>query len=216
MLRYKQGVRKPDAGAIKLRYVEFTVPDGTNWAGVRLRLAWRDASLVVDLIPQVAFFNAAQSRWVHITSDEIEGGLLAGITNLDTRAARMYAGSREERVLILSRLARSGITFAKLDDMSPPPGLFDGGNISVEVGFTINKGIRRCMAKYAFNYLAFVCGTAFVLEEDFDIVRRFIRYGNMPSYPIVVEQLGPILRDDSQGRRQTSGHLMTLDWAVWL
>ena len=139
---------------------------------------------------------------------------MAGITNLDTRAARMYAGSREERVLILSRLARSGITFAKLDDMSPPPGLFDGGNISVEVGFTINKGIRRCMAKYAFNYLAFVCGTAFVLEEDFDIVRRFIRCGNMPSYPIVVEQLGPILRDDSQGRRQTSGHLMTLDWAA--
>jgi len=58
-----------------MRYVNFTLPDGSDWAGVRLRLAWQDEGLVVDLIPQVAFLNKLESRWIHITEDEIEAKL---------------------------------------------------------------------------------------------------------------------------------------------
>jgi hypothetical protein len=32
------------------------------------------------------------------------------------------------------------MTFGKLENMGPPAGLFDGGDIEVEVTFTINKG----------------------------------------------------------------------------
>jgi hypothetical protein len=85
MLRYQRGTKTPDTKGLRLRYVEFTIPEGSNWSGVRLNLAWRDG---------------------------------------------------------------------------PPAGMFSGGDISVEVTFTVNKGIRRCMAKYSFNFLAFVCGPA--------------------------------------------------------
>lgn len=70
------------------------------------------------------------------------------------------------------------------------------------------------MAKYALNFLAFVCVAAFVLERDFDVIRRFIRYGETPGYDLVRERFGPILRDDSAARRQTSGHLLTVNWAA--
>jgi hypothetical protein len=214
MLRYQRGTRVPNTGGLNLRYVEFTIPEGSDWSGVRLKLAWRDGRLVVDLITQVAFFDKAKSRWVHLTDREIEAGVLSQTPTLETKAVRLYARSLEDRDAILKLLEKNGITLVKLDDMNLPAGMFDGGDISVEVTFTINKGIRRCMAKYSFNFLAFVCGAAFVLDRSFDVIRRFIRYGDTPEYPVVVERFQPILRDDSRTRRQTSGHLLTVSWAA--
>jgi len=213
MLRYRRGTKVPQTGTLNLRFVEFAIPDGSEWSGVRLNLAWRDGGLIVDLITQVAFYDRATSRWVHLTGREIKAGALSH-SKLDTTTVRIYARSLEDRDGILKLLERNGITFGKLDNMIPPPGLFDGGDISVEVTFTINKGIRRCIAKYSFNFLAYVCGSVFVLHKDFDVIRRFIRYGDMPAYPVVVETFQPILRDDSSTRRQTPGHLLTVNWAA--
>ncbi len=214
LLRYQHGTKAPDRETLRLRYVEFTLPEGSTWAGVRLTLAWRDGKLVVDLISQVALFDRATSRWVHFSDAEIEAGAVSKMTKVDTKNARIYGRSTEDRNRLLALLARHGISFGRLDDMDAPEGLFQGGDIEVEVTFTITKGIRRCMAKYAFNFLAFVCGVAFVLERDFDRIRRFIRYGETPEYDLVRERMGPILQDDSATRRQTSGHLLTVNWAA--
>jgi hypothetical protein len=59
-----------------------------------------------------------------------------------------------------------------------------------------------------------VSGAAFVLEPDFDTTRRFIRYGETPEYDLVRDRFGPILRDDSATRRQTNGHLLTVNWGA--
>jgi hypothetical protein len=214
LLRYQVGAKTPDREMLGLRYVEFTVPEGSAWAGVRLNLAWREGKLVVDLISQVAFFDRATSQWVHFSDAEIETGALSNVTTVDTKNARIYGRSADDKDRLLALLAQHGISFGRLDDMNAPEGLFQGGDIEVEVTFTINKGIRRCMAKYAFNFLAFACGVAFVLERDFDTIRRFIRYGETPEYDLVRERFGPILRDDSATRRQTSGHLLTVSWAA--
>jgi hypothetical protein len=214
LLRYQCGVKAPDKETLRLRYVEFTLPEASEWAGVRLNLSWRDEKLIVDLVSQVAFFDRATSQWIHFSDVEIETEALSQFTTLDTKTARIYGRSTEDRDRLLTLLARHGIRFGKLDDIDAPEGLFQAGDIEVEVTFTINKGIRRCMAKYAFNFLAMVSGAAFVLERDFDAVRRFIRYGETPPYDLVHERFGPILRDDSATHRQTSGHLLTVEWAA--
>lgn len=82
----------------------------------------------------------------------------------------------------------------------------------VEVTPNVNQGIRRCVAKYAFNYLALVCGSEFVRGRDFDVVRQFIRHGGVSPYPLVVASSWPILYDDRPSARQTGGHLLTLSW----
>lgn len=214
MLRYKRGIKKPKRENLVMRYVQLTVPEGAEWAGVRLGLAWRDDRLVVDLYSQVAFREKDSDRWVHITSDELTDQKLRRKPELDTSTARFYARSAEDRDALLAKLAALGVTFSKLDDMAPPKNLFDGSDVTVEITFTVNKGIRRCIAKYAFNHLALVAGSAFVLESDFDPIRRFIRYSEEAPYELVVERYGPILRDDSRSRRQTDGHLMTINWSA--
>jgi len=212
--RASRGAKSPDRETLRFRYVEFTIPEGSAWTGVRLNVSWRDGKLVVDIISQVAFFDRATSQWVHFSDVELEADALSNLTTLDTKTARIYGRSAEDRDRLLTLLARHSIRFGRLDHIDTPEGLFQGGDIEVEVTFTINKGIRRCMAKYAFNFLALVSGTPFVLERDFDAIRRFIRYGETPGYELVRERLGPILRDDWETRRQTSGHLLTVNWAA--
>ena len=200
---------------LRLRYVECTLPEGSAWSGVRLNLACVTDGSWSTSSARSRFSIVPMSRWVHFSDAEIETGALSSITTLETKNARIYGRSGEYRNRLLALLAKHGITFGKLEDMSGPPVfLFDGGEIAVEVKFTINKGIRQCMAKYAFNFLAFVVGSAFVLETDFDVTRRFIRYGDTPGYDLVRERFGPILRDDSAMHRQTSGHLLTVNWWV--
>jgi hypothetical protein len=98
-------------------------------------------------------------------------------------------------------------------EVLPAPSAFrTGGEISVEVTFIINKSIRRCMAKYAFNFLAFTSGNVFALSNDFDALRQFVRYGLEPEYPLVVEAFDPILQDDTAYHRQTTGNLLTVNW----
>jgi hypothetical protein len=211
--RYELGVKEPAREILQPRYVEFTLPRESTWAGVRLNLAWGQGKLIVDLICQAAFLDRSTSRWVHFSESEIEAGAVAKQTTLDTKNVRIFGPSAADRARLLTLLARHGFRFGRLEDIDAPDGHFPNGDIEVEVTFTIDKVIRRCMAKYAFNFLAYAYGGTFVLERDFDTIRRFIRYGETPEYDLVLERFGPILQDDSVTRCQTFGHLLTVGWA---
>jgi hypothetical protein len=214
MLRHQRGAtRSADGQALRLRYVEFTLPEDSAWPGVRLQLVWRGERLLVEPLPQTGFLDTATRRWVFLTSDEIRRGALRNHSTLDTRSFRLYARP-EEQPGMLALLEEHGVVLGKLEDLPTPPEFLTGGDISVEVTFTINKGIRRCMAKYAFNFLAFTRGADFLLAKDFDALRGFIRYGEDAGYPLVVEALEPILQDDTARKRQTAGHLLTVNWTA--
>lgn len=64
----------------------------------------------------------------------------------------------------------------------------------------------------AFNYLARMMGPDFVLRHDFDPIRVFVRDGAIQPYRVVTGNQTPILADDEFLRRQTSGHLIVLQW----
>jgi len=213
MLRYQNGVKTPEIGAVHLPYVAFTVPDGNDWSGVRLSLMNDESGLRVQLIPQVAFFDSSQGRWVHVTGVEIDAGWLSNRADLKKSQMRIYAGSPEDLEIMALKLSENGVNFRKAGDLLPPQGLLKDSQIWVEITFTINQGIRRCVAKYAFNHLVLACGAEFVLGPDFDMIRRFIRHGGPTPYPTVVETFRPILHDDLPSARQTNGHLLTLSWA---
>ena len=213
MLRYRSGATPSTEKPLRLRYVQLTLPDESAWAGMRLELVWRDGRLLVNPLNQVGFLDSTTKKWVYLTREEITEGALQQHATLDTRSFRLFAHP-DDQPTMLDLLQRHGVALGRLEDLPPPSG-FDGmSEVSVEVTFTINKGIRRCMAKYAFNFLAFTCGPRFVLDQDFDPIRHFIRHGSETEYPLVVEALEPILRDDTKHRRQTSGHLLTINWAA--
>jgi hypothetical protein len=213
MLRYRSGVRTPPEGFINLRYVELAIPEGKDdWSGVRLKLINGQDGLRVSLIPQAAFFDQNQKRWVHVTADEIDV-LLPKRPDLKKGQIRIYARSSQEYSAVVSKLSEHAVNFRKAGELQCPERLLQAPEMEIEVTLTVNQGIRRCIAKYAFNYLALVCGSEFARGRDFDIVRQFVRYGGRPRYPLVVASSRPILYDDRASARQTDGHLLTLSWA---
>jgi hypothetical protein len=214
MLRYRRGVRTPRAGVVNLPYVDLAIPEGNDdWSGVRLMIMNEDDGLRVSLIPQAAFFDEGQGKWVHATSDDLDGGLLTERPELKKGQIKIYARSSQEYDVVVSKLSEHGVNFRKAGELQLPAGLIEAPEMEVEVTFTLNKGIRRCIAKYAFNYLAFVCGSEFVRGSDFDVIREFIRYGGVRPHPLVIASSRPILYDDRPAARQTDGHLLTLSWA---
>jgi hypothetical protein len=210
VLRYARGVRVIDAVGVQPKFVELSLPDGNAWSGVRLKLVPGDKALEVQIIPQVALLEIATGRWIRLTLTEIDQGALAARPDLHRSQIRIHAASSEEGDQVLSRLRAHGIDFKKTGDLEPPTDILRSKEVLVEFTYTINRTMRRCVAKYAFNYLTFSAGVEFVLGPDFDITRRFIRFGDMPSFPLVKEEFRAILRDDSPESRQTNGHLVTV------
>jgi hypothetical protein len=135
LLRYQLGAKVPDQETLQLRYVEFTLPEGSTWAGVRLNLSWRDGKLVADLISQVALMDHATSKWVHFSEIEIEDDALSKSTALDMKTARIYGRSKDDRDRLLVLLAQRGISFGRFDDIKTPPEFFQSDDIEVEVTF---------------------------------------------------------------------------------
>lgn len=213
LLRYRLGVKTPDLGPIDLRYVEFAIPPGSDWSGVRLRLVQDESGPKLKILPQAAFLDPLAGEWTHFTSNEMRPGFLSDRPDLKKAPLRIYAGSYEENETVIAKLRLEGIDFRKEGDLKLPESLVNALDIEVEVSFTVNQGIRRCIAKYAFNYMTSICGTAFALGSDFNLVRRFIRFDEIPPYPLVATSFSPILYDDSPLRRQTNGHLLTVEWA---
>lgn len=48
-----------------------------------------------------------------------------------------------------------------------------------------DQKISRAIAKIGFNYLAYCQGVKFVLQDDFDPMRKYIRTGAKPDFPVL-------------------------------
>lgn len=86
--------------------------------------------------------------------------------------------------------------------------------ILCDVEGEIDRCIFRAVAKISFNYLAYWHSSNFVYQSDFDNARRFIRFGEKPTCPIVAVAQKPILADEPIEGKRRLGHLVTLNWAI--
>ncbi len=114
--------------------------------------------------------------------------------------------------MVVAKLAEHGINYTQAGSLPHADEVLGSGGSEVEVSFTLNTNIRRCIAKYALNYPACVCNSRFTLAREFDAVREFARNGRLPDYQLVRSHFNPILADDEQTSRQTDGHLIVLSW----
>jgi len=88
--------------------------------------------------------------------------------------------------------------------------------VSIETDIRLDKTIMRGYCKIAFNYLAYVAGTGFVLYNEFNPIRTFIRKGEGESDHFISVNLMPILHEDQWlekfGAKVTQGHLIYVKW----
>ena len=189
----------------------FTAALPGEWDGLRLALVAEDGDAVVTPVPQVGLPRREDTGWIFLIESELTDLQRPLPDDFDRQGDISVIGPTHEiQQRLIGLLRERGVHFHEKGDFALPRPESD--QIAVYVRTKIDPVVKRCIAKYAFNYLAYVMGREFALLPDFDATRAYIRHDVFPGYPVVLADDVPILRTDTRVRRQTNGHLLTLNW----
>ena len=189
----------------------FALADEGKWTGFRLMLRDDAGTVVVGPVPQVRFCSSQGNEQIFVTELELENPDESLLKKIDLNGEiAIFSPSESVEGNLIEALTRMGVEFKK-EGNAPFPKI-DETDIEVEVQTKIDQIVKRCVAKIAFNYLTYTSGAAFVHGDNFNVVRSFIREGQVPDYLLVRVTDDPILSDDQRHYRQTDGHLVTVNW----
>lgn len=217
VVRYLSGL-KADTRRARL-------PRATRFRGTYLRqhLDWRpDPSGVgytCQVVPQVGFatWESHGREWRYFRLDDLESA--GQDTTLDTSAAKLVGVEAECREKVEAALAAAGICPSQYSHDAPclpnlPPGT---GQADVDLVFhtLVDTPVKRCMAKIAFNYLAYVTEkrtgrSDWLMSAEFDAVRAFVRQSDGQPDPTLA--LVHVRMRSATGKGDAVGHLAALTW----
>lgn len=173
----------------------------------------------IDLEPvtQAGFFNKDKQEYDYFEPQDMPTAkeLKEHGYELEKKIIDLIANNDEDMNCLLRVLKEKGMDI-KLGKEIEWPENKEGRKTLVKVIPIIDRIIYRGLSKIAFNYLAHVVGKDFVLLEDFNGIRNFIRYdeGNSNDYFCGKEQ--PILYEDrilgKYNMKVTEVHLIIVEW----
>jgi hypothetical protein len=212
-LRLRHGIKPSKEYAdIPYKRLTITIPEGQgDWTGVKV--AYQPPS--VHLLPQVGFLRQNTRDNVYFTLPEIEKGLvLDNVYVAKGSKVKIVANTKEEYDKLITLLKKKNISLETEKEFSSVK--LDEGELRVIVQVYIDHIIVRGIAKIGFNYMAKMCGAAFAWNEDFNTIRQFIRYNELPPGELretIEPSNRPLLADDDVNRRRF-GHILYLEWDI--
>lgn len=200
-----------DSNELLKNRIKLTLATNDRFNGLILEFGVYESELAVTLIPQVGFLNTNDESWTYISEYEISNTSIPLPENIDKNKLLIFFNSEEMKQRLIKKLSDRGITYTDEFEENHLP-IIEGGEIPVELKATVDKMVFRCIAKISFNYLAHIMGIDFVIQDMFNPIREFIRWGKDPNYKIIEVLDEPILHYDRPKYRQTNGHILTAEW----
>jgi HNH endonuclease len=213
-LRFRHGVKdadefKPSASGRQSR-LALRLSEGP-FAGclVTRRYSQQKGEIEVTPLPQVGFL---------LPDDCYQYFLLNEIPALTELQEKGFRGDRPHAIRglvvdaeALTRiLGERGIPFRLAGIDEPPTDPLK--TILCELEGRIDHVILRAIAKISFNYLAKWQGPNFMHRPEFDMARRYIRYGTLPDYEMMkVDEIAILEGEPIEGPR-LKGHIITTCW----
>lgn len=81
-----------------------------------------------------------------------------------------------------------------------------------EVEREVDDIIFRAVAKIGFNYLAYWEGADFVIQNSFNPIRNYIRWGEKPEIPLRGMRKGHCFSDERCSNKKRLGHIIAINW----
>ena len=129
-----------------------------------------------------------------------------------SRVQYFYTSPAEEEELRarLRDLGFPATQHIRKDTILPQP------EMTTRVSYLFDTIIRRCVAKMAFNYLAYALSedSRLLLRADFDRVRTFVRDGTLAEDEIVSPIGSPRLTEESRKGSLVDGHMIGVGWSA--
>jgi HNH endonuclease len=212
-LRFTHGVK--DASDFKSppgRHTRVTLKYAEGeFAGrfVARRFSKEKRAIEVTPLPQVGFLLSPTDRYEYFLLDDIPPLEVLQEKGFSGDRPRAIHGLAVDLEVLTQILGDRGIPF-RVTDFDSPTDRPD--TILCEFEGTIDHVIRRAVAKIAFNYLAKWQGAEFLHRREFDIARRYIRYGTLPDYQMMqIDEVAILEREPLEGPR-VLGHIITTSW----
>jgi hypothetical protein len=213
--RLRHGM-KPKEPLKNRRRIKSRIRSGP-WKGVIVRDKYlaETGHIAIEPVVQAGFYHTERNEYDFFEPNDIPSGkeLVKRGYTVNNFQIWLIAKDGEELDKLIGKLKEQGINFKSKTDLIPEQ---PGGIVPVETNITLDRIIMRGFCKIAFNYLAFVAGSDFVLAANFDDVRRFIRFDEGDSNNFFGVNLTPILYDDKRlvriGAKITEGHLLVVGW----
>jgi hypothetical protein len=174
-----------------------------------------DGQVKIERLPQVGFFSGIQQEYVYFEIGQIptKEYLINNGFVIENKAIRIIADENEYQIIV-KELEEQRIKLR--NDVAFSMEEINVQSVQVESTITVDRTIMRGLCKIAFNYLVSQIGATFVLSEDFNPLRNFIRYGKGSSDKFFIVNQPPILHEDKflekYGAKVTRGHLIILSW----
>ncbi len=168
--------------------------------------------IVVKPVPQIGFLKNEPPEYEYYPLDQIPSQSYLDEHGFDLKAPRAIRSFGIDVDTARQVLSEKGITFKYQGQGGPSENPKE--DVLCKVDILIDSTIWRAVAKMAFNYLAYWEGGDFLLNQSFDPLRGFIRYGKKADYPLVTIDDNPILADEPIEGRRRLGHIITVNWAA--
>jgi hypothetical protein len=221
VLRYQYGIRSRKTKH-KYSRLKFRISNGPL-KGMLVKPKYSDLPGEIDIDPeqilQVGFFNKRKQEYNYFepqdipVSEKLEEN---GYDLKEEKSIRIVAKVYKEEKYLIDLLKSKGIESGSLGGKKRNEYKYkinEGDKIPVEIDAKIDRTIHRGLSKIAFNYLSYIAGNFFVLSDDFNDIRNFIRFDRGNSKDFMIPNILPILHDDKFFNIKTAeGHLITIGW----
>lgn len=165
--------------------------------------------IVFKPVPQVGFRKNASSEYEYYLIDEIPNKSEIENKEFDLKHSKAIQAFGIDAEELKQKLSERDFSFEIGGEIVPPD---KSQEILCDVEGTIDRKIFRAIAKIGFNYLAYWQDAEFMNQDSFNIIRRYIRYGESVAYPLVIVLEKAILADEDSNKRRL-GHLVTVNWS---
>lgn len=164
----------------------------------------------LETVTQVGFFHPERKKYDYFTEKEIpERQELENQGYQINNKKIVFYGDIE---LLVKLLKDKGINI-KIEKIYEEIQNAPRGKIPVYVKARIDRIVYRGLSKIVFNYFTYYMGREFVLKEDFNGLRNFIRHdqGNADSF-FGITTNAILYRERVLRRRRLKGHIIVMKW----
>lgn len=167
--------------------------------------------LVLQVQPQVGFTLSDGSGYKFFGLDELPTREQLSSGTYDLSQPRSIVFNSAVRALDAEAALRErGIKFVKQGEYID---FQEGDAVDCNLSGCVDQDVMRGVSKIAFNYLAYTQGMDFVLDDNFNSIRAYVRHGVEAPYPLVEIKESSVFADEpAQGFRRL-GHIITVNWA---
>ncbi len=221
ILRYRYGI-KPEKAPRSHKRLKFRIAAGElNGLIVIPKYSGVPGETDIEPVLQVGFYHTRRQHPDYFEPEDIPTAKELKARGYDISQERtiiLMARNEQEMELLLKALKDKGMNVHPTKEMDWPEYVKAKNQTWIRGIITADQIVQRGFCKIAFNYLAYVQGREFVLHEDFNGIREYIRYGRGNSKDYFIPNQPPILHHDRQFKqrgfkvKETEGHLLVLEW----